>query len=123
MTPSTLSYLLAGVLLNAMAQLSLKMATQRLGVLSPEHGDVNAMLWRIAAQPAIWLGLACYAVSVLAWIVALSRTDVSLAYPFLSIGYVVTALAAWSLFGEALSPMRIAAIALICSGVVLLSRS
>ena len=123
MTPSTLSYLLAGVLLNAVAQLSLKMATQRLGVLSPEHGDVVAMMVRIAAQPAIWLGLACYAVSVLAWVVALSRTDVSLAYPFLSIGYVVTALAAWSLLGETLSPVRIAGIALICSGVVLLSRS
>lgn len=123
MTPSTLTYLLAGVLLNATAQLSLKMATHRLGVLSPEHGDLPAMLLRIAAQPAIWFGVACYAVSVLAWIVALSRTEVSLAYPFLSIGYVVTAVAAWSLLGETMSVTRIAAIALICSGVVLLSRS
>lgn len=123
MTPSTLTYLLSGVLLNAVAQLLLKAATRQLGVLSPEQGDVVGMLTRIAAQPAIWLGLTCYALSVIAWIVTLSRTDVSIAYPFLSIGYVITALAAWSMFGESLTVSRIAAIGLICLGVILLYRS
>ncbi|HEY4367741.1 MAG TPA: SMR family transporter [Steroidobacteraceae bacterium] len=123
MTPSTLSYLLSGVLLNAIAQLALKAATQRLGVLIPEPGALLAMGMRIMAQPAVWAGLTCYALSVMSWIVALSRTDVSVAYPFLSIGYVIATLAAWQFFGEVLSTQRVAAIALICVGVVLLSRS
>jgi len=123
MTPGTLIYVLAGVLLNAIAQLVLKAATRRLGVLSPEHGGLVDMGLRIVAQPAIWAGLLCYALSVVLWIVALSRTEVSVAYPFLSIGYVVVALAAWQFFGEALSTQRVAAIALICVGVVLLYRS
>ena len=123
MTPGTLLYILTGVLLNAVAQLALKAATRRIGVLVPEDGALLDMGLRIAAQPAVWAGLLCYALSVLCWIVALSRTDVSLAYPFLSIGYVITALAAWQLFGESLSAQRLSAIGLICAGVILLYRS
>lgn len=123
MTTSTLVYLLSGVMLNAIAQLALKAATVRLGGLFPEHGGAGEMLMRIAVQPGIWLGLACYALSVLVWVVALSRTEVSVAYPFLSIGYVLTALLAWPMFGETLTAMRIAAIVLICAGVILLHRS
>jgi multidrug transporter EmrE-like cation transporter len=123
MTPGTLAYVLTGVLLNAVAQLALKSATHRLGVLTPEHGGLVDMGMRIVAQPAVWAGLLCYALSVGFWIVALSRTDVSVAYPFLSIGYVIAALVAWQFFGEALSAQRVAAIALICVGVALLYRS
>ena len=123
MTPGTLAYVLTGVLLNAVAQLALKSATQRLGVLTPEHGGLVDMGMRVVAQPAVWAGLLCYALSVGFWVVALSRTDVSVAYPFLSIGYVIAALVAWQFFGEALSAQRVAAIALICVGVVLLYRS
>lgn len=123
MTRSTLAYLLAGVLLNAIAQLALKAATRRLGVLTPDYDNVVGIGLRVMAQPAVWAGLFCYVLSVALWIVALSRTDVSVAYPFLSLGYAVTAFAAWPLFGETLSLQRLAAISVICIGVVLLSRS
>jgi multidrug transporter EmrE-like cation transporter len=62
-------------------------------------------------------------VSVAVWIAALSRTEVSLAYPFLSLGYVVNAAAAWYLFGENLSPQRLLAVAVIILGVLLLART
>lgn len=123
MTRSTLMYLLAGVLLNATAQLALKAAARRLGELTPAYDNVVSIGLRVMAQPGVWAGLFCYALSVALWIVALSRTDVSVAYPFLSVGYAVTALAAWPLFGETLSVQRLAAIGVICIGVVLLSRS
>jgi multidrug transporter EmrE-like cation transporter len=60
--------------------------------------------------------------SVVIWIGALSRTPVSVAYPMLSIGYIVNALAAWYLFSEVLTPTRIAGIAVIIVGVVLVTR-
>jgi multidrug transporter EmrE-like cation transporter len=123
MNRAALCYVLAGVMLNAIAQLFLKAAATRLGPLTLQASGMPELLVRIAAQPRIWYGLTCYGVSVLLWIVALSRVPVSLAYPFLSLGYVVTALAAWQLFGEHLSAQRIAAIALICAGVALLYRS
>ena len=57
------------------------------------------------------------------WIVALSRVPVSVAYPMLSIGYVVNAIAAWYLLGEAVTPMRLAGIGIIVLGVFIVARS
>lgn len=119
----TFAYLFSGVMLNAVAQLALKAATNRIGTVSLAIPGLIDTAWRVAAQPFIWLGLGCYAVSVAVWIAALSRVEVSLAYPFLSLGYVVNAFAAWYLFGESLTPQRLLAIAVIVFGVWLLTRS
>ena len=112
MTLESFSLLLAGVLLNASAQLLLKAGTNAMP-LGPG----------LALEPHILGGLACYAVSVVVWIIALSRVPVSVAYPMLSIGYVVNAIAAWQLLGEALSPLRIAGIGVIIAGVFMVARS
>jgi multidrug transporter EmrE-like cation transporter len=112
MTLVSFSIILAGVLLNAAAQLLLKAGT-------------NAMPLglRLAIEPHILGGLACYVVSVVIWVIALSRVPVSIAYPMLSIGYVVNAIAAWALLGEALTPMRMAGIGVIVLGVFMVARS
>ncbi len=114
---------LTGVLLNAVAQLLLKAGTNQLGVISFTRDNALGLSWQIGTQPHIFAGLACYAISVVVWIMALSRVEVSIAYPMLSIGYVVNALAAWWLFGEALSAMRITGIGVIIVGVYLVARS
>ena len=68
-------------------------------------------------------GLGCYVLSVVFWILALARVEVSVAYPMLSLGYVVNALAAWWLFDENLSGTRLAGIGVILVGVWLVARS
>jgi len=123
MNRATLSYLLSGVMLNVVAQLCLKAATNRLGTVSLALAGLGDTILRAAGQPFLWLGLGCYGVSVAVWVAALSRTEVSLAYPFLSLGYVVNAAAAWYLFGENLSPQRLLAVAVIILGVLLLART
>jgi multidrug transporter EmrE-like cation transporter len=60
---------------------------------------------------------------VVVWILALSRVEVSIAYPLLSVGYVVNAIAAYYLFGEAVTPMRMIGIGVIILGVFLVARS
>ena len=104
--------LLGGVVLNAAAQLLLKAATRTSGVLVSDGGQVSwsAALQLLRAAP-LWVGLACYGVSVILWLGALSRVPVSIAYPMLSIGYVVNAFAAAFLFGEALTAGKIVGIA------------
>jgi drug/metabolite transporter (DMT)-like permease len=118
-------WVLSGVLLNAVAQLLLKAGASSAGHISLAAG--SPALWRIATglvqHPAILGGLVCYAISVLLWIVALSRVEVSIAYPMLSIGYVVNALLAWWLFGEDVNAQRWLGIGVIVIGVVLVSRS
>ena len=78
---------------------------------------------KVAAQPFILGGLACYAISVVVWILALSRVEVSVAYPMLSIGYVVNAVAAYLLFGEAVTLQRLVGIGIIVVGVYIVARS
>ena len=123
MSAVTWLLLLSGVGLNAAAQLLLKAATRASG---PLIADTGALSWqaavRLVGAAPLWGGLACYAVSVFLWLGALSRVPVSVAYPMLSIGYIVNAFAAAALFGEALSGAKLAAIALIVLGVVVLAR-
>jgi multidrug transporter EmrE-like cation transporter len=68
-------------------------------------------------------GAACYALSLVVWIVGLSRVPVSMAYPLLSVGYVLNALAAHYLLGEAVTLSRWMGIGLIIAGVFLVARS
>jgi multidrug transporter EmrE-like cation transporter len=117
------SLILAGVLLNAVAQLSLKAGTNALGVIGISKGQTLSLIFGVATQPYIIGGLTCYVFSVAIWIVALSRVAVSVAYPMLSIGYVVNAFAAWYLFGEVLSISKLAGIGIIIVGVYVVSRS
>jgi multidrug transporter EmrE-like cation transporter len=123
MNLSAFLLILVGVLLNAGAQLLLKAGVMPLGTLSVTLYNLLPTALRVLGQWPIVAGLACYVVSVGVWIVALSRVEVSLAYPMLSMGYVVNALAAWWLFGEALGPMRWAGMLLILGGVLVMYRS
>lgn len=123
MNPTSFLLILTGVLLNAAAQLLLKAGTNAVGAFSFTAGNILPIGLKIATQPPILGGLACYAVSVVIWIMALSRVEVSIAYPMLSIGYVVNAVAAWYLFGENLSVSRLIGIGIIILGVYIVSRS
>ena len=76
MNRTTFAYLISGVLLNAVAQLALKAATNRLGTVSLAFDGLAGTALRVGLQPFIWVGLACYGVSVAVWIAALSRIEV-----------------------------------------------
>ncbi|HXS54310.1 MAG TPA: SMR family transporter [Usitatibacter sp.] len=123
MTPLTFSLVLAGVLLNASAQLLLKAGTNRVGEFAYSLANVIPIGSKLALSPYVAGGLACYVVSVAVWILALSRVPVSVAYPMLSIGYIVNAFAAWALFGESLAAQKLVGIAFIVVGVFLVARS
>lgn len=117
------SLLMTGVLLNAGAQLLLKAGTNAVGVFEFSSSNILPVGMKLATEPHIVGGIGCYVISVVVWILALSRIEVSIAYPLLSIGYVVNALAAWYLFGEAVTPLRISGIGVIILGVYLVARS
>lgn len=123
MNPLSFSLLLCGVLLNAAAQLLLKAGTNAVGAFEFSRDNILPVGWKLASEPHIIGGLACYVVSVVVWIMALSRVEVSIAYPMLSIGYVVNAIAAWYLFGEAVTAMRMTGIGFIIVGVFIVARS
>ena len=123
MNAISFSLLMTGVLLNAGAQLLLKAGTNSVGVFEFSRDNIVPIGWKLATEPHIVGGLGCYVISVAVWIMALSRVEVSIAYPLLSVGYVVNAIAAWYLFGEAVTTMRMAGIGIIIVGVCVVTRS
>jgi multidrug transporter EmrE-like cation transporter len=123
MTWTAFSFLFTGVLLNAGAQLLLKAGTNVLGVVTLTRDNWVGEFGRMAVEPHVLGGLACYGVSVIVWIIGLSRVPVSIAYPMLSLGYVVNAIAAHYLFGESVTIARWLGIGFIIIGVWLVARS
>lgn len=123
MTPVAFALVLTGVLLNAAAQLLLKAGTTAIGHFDFTLANAVPIGLKVAFEPHIVAGLGCYVVSVVVWILALSRVEVSVAYPMLSLGYVVNAIAAYYLFGESVNAMRLTGIGVIIVGVVLVARS
>ena len=123
MRSADLALILTGVLLNAVAQLLLKAGSRAIAGVAFNFGNAWMLFERIAINPPIIGGLFCYGVSVVVWILALSSVEVSVAYPMLSIGYVINAIAAWMLFGEDLNTARLAGIGVIIVGVWLVARN
>ena len=107
--------ILAGVLLNALAQIPLKKGVQAAGGVSFALGP----LVKLFLQPWVLLGIAGYVVSLAIWLGALSKVDVNFAYPFLALGFLANALLARWVLGEPISPLRWVALGVIVLGVAL----
>jgi drug/metabolite transporter (DMT)-like permease len=112
-----------GVLLNALAQLGLKAATEVSGPLVAGDGSSWKRGLDLLVVPSLWYAVAAYGLSLIVWLVGLSRVPVSQAYPLLSMGYVINIGLAWWLLGEVPNAQRVAGIGIIVLGVVLVARS
>ncbi len=123
MTWAAFALVMTGVLLNAIAQLALKASVSDTGIISLDMQSLMSSAGSLVTNLWLWVGLICYGISVVVWILALSRVDVSIAYPMLSIGYIVNAIAASHLFNEPLGIGKVVGIGIIIVGVYVLARS
>jgi multidrug transporter EmrE-like cation transporter len=115
--------ILTGVGLNAAAQLLLKVATKPLAHVTTFNADtLGSSVGVLFRSMPFWIGMTCYGASLCVWLAALSKAPVSTAYPMLSLGYVVVAAISVAWLGEVMTPGKVLGIALICVGVVLVSR-
>lgn len=122
MNAQYLPLILFGVFLNAAAQLFLKKGMTEIGVFDFSFSSLPRTALAIMTNLPVLGGLFCYVVSVIVWLMVLSRVEVSYAYPLLSVGYIVTAIAGYYLFGEALTLTRVLGIFVIILGVYLVMR-
>lgn len=115
--------ILTGVMLNAAAQILMKMGTNAVGQFEFSAANIIPIGWKLATEWHIVAALFCYVISVVVWILALSRVQVSIAYPMLSLGYVAVAFATWAFMGEALTATKLTGIGVIILGVIILFRA
>jgi drug/metabolite transporter (DMT)-like permease len=123
MSVLTLSLILATVTASAIAQLALKlgMSSPAVAAAMPEGG--KALILAIATSPFVWTGLTIYGLSVLAWLWVLSKVDLSLAYPFVGVSFIVVMLFGIFLLQETVTPLRMVGTVLIAFGCILVARS
>ena len=117
------SLIFAGVMLNAAAQILMKAGTNAIGHFEFSAANILPIGCKLATEWHILTALFCYALSVVIWILALSRVHVSIAFPMLSMAYVVNAVAAWYLLGEAFNPTKLIGMSVIILGVIIISRA
>jgi drug/metabolite transporter (DMT)-like permease len=119
----SLGLILFTVVTNAAAQIMLKRGMISLGALNLAENGLVATAFSIVFQPFVFLGLSTFVISMASHLVVLSRVELSFAYPFLSLAYVIVAAYAYFIFGENVTALRVAGIATICLGTVLISLS
>lgn len=124
MNRSTLVLILANVVMTSLAQIVLKAGMSAPDVVRALSGGLRLpALATVFLHPWVIIGLALYAGAAVVWLLVLAKVDVSLAYPFVGLGFVVTMVLAWAFIGETVSATRIAGTLLIVAGVVVLARS
>ncbi len=111
------------VTLNALAQITLRKAMISNQELPSALSQLFGFAIAILLNPWFVAGIACYLVSIGLWLIVLSKTQVSLAYPLLSIGYIITAVIGYYWLNENVNLLRIGGIGFICIGIVFVSRS
>ncbi|HEY0941144.1 MAG TPA: SMR family transporter [Steroidobacter sp.] len=122
-----LALAIVSVALSALAQMAFKWGMSQAAVQHAVAASSSARwmqtLLPIVTSPAIIAGFALYAGSALLWLFVLARLDLSVAYPFVGLGFILTMLAGALLFHEPVTTTRIAGTLLVCVGVWLVARS
>lgn len=110
----TIALLLVAVALGVTGQIFLKQGVSTEGPIS----GINRGLIATVFKPLVLVGFICYGLSSLFWLVVLSRTELSFAYPMVALGYVLVVFLSWLIFKEGVTWARVVGLALICVGVV-----
>jgi drug/metabolite transporter (DMT)-like permease len=119
----TLAVILATVTASAVAQLALKMGMKAPAVAAAMPVGGKALVLAVATSPLVWAGLLIYGLSVGVWLWVLAKVDLSLAYPFVGVSFIVVMLFGVFLLDEQVTPVRIAGTLLIAMGCILVARS
>ncbi|WP_193335487.1 EamA family transporter [Devosia beringensis] len=115
---------LLSVTISAVAQVALKRGMSGPIVQRALDGsELVPKLIAVGMSPMVFLGLALYAVGAVVWLLVLAKIDVSQAYPFVGIGFLITLGFGVLLLGETVTLARIIGIAFVSVGIVVLSRS
>lgn len=108
--------------LTATGQGLIKHGVLEIGASPGQFRQLPAFLGRALTNPSVVLGLACAVFAALAWIMALSRTELSRAYPFMGLTFGVVLLLSALLFGERVPATRWLGVLVICLGIWLSAR-
>lgn len=120
MTLAGFILVLVSVTLSAIAQTAFKIGVTRVEIT--EAMGLMAKAMAFVFSPLVLLGLALYAVGTVLWLFALRQMDLSLAYPFVAISFVMVVLSGMLFLGEPAQASRFIGVGLIVLGLLVLAR-
>lgn len=113
----TIWLILISVVLGALGQVILKLGSNKLGAISLSLSTLATSITRLLKTPEIVIGLILFGTSFLLWIKVLSRSELSYAYPMVSIGYILVVILSYFLLDESFSWNKLMGIVIIVAGV------
>jgi drug/metabolite transporter (DMT)-like permease len=119
---SEIIIILTAVMLAVVGQILVKAGLNALGEVNFSSGIIQTYL-KIFLSPLVLIGTISYTFSVFVWIYALTKTDLSFAFPFVSLSYVLIILSSWLILGETIPLLRWIGVIIICLGVLIISRT
>ncbi|OYY49350.1 MAG: hypothetical protein B7X95_06660 [Methylophilaceae bacterium 17-44-8] len=123
MSTTLILLILCSVMLSSIAQIVLKTGMSNPGVLNAvQSGVAMQMITTISTNLYVIGGLTLYFASAAVWLLVLARVDVSFAYPFVGLGFVVTMLLAFFINGEVLSTAKVIGTLCIALGVAIMAQ-
>jgi len=115
-------YVAATILLTVYGQLVIKW---RVSTIVSERGETQSIMsfaLTLLMNPWVLSGFAAAFLASLTWMLAMRKLELSYAYPFMSLNFVLVLLAGAMLFGESVNRAKLAGVALIALGVIVSSR-
>lgn len=116
-------YILISVVTSTVGQLLLKQGMNVMGAITLSANQILSTTWKMVTNPYVFIGLAIYLAGTVFWMAALSRVDLSYAYPFASLSYVVMLVASWMMFDEKITLGRVIGTVVIGIGVLFIYRN
>jgi drug/metabolite transporter (DMT)-like permease len=113
--------LFSSIFLGVVAQVFIKRGLNSLDAL--DFSRVVESYVRVLFSPFVLVGLLLYFLGVFFWLYTLSKVELSFAFPFIGLSYVLVVLFSWVVLGESISYLRWIGVVVICLGVFLVSRS
>ena len=114
-------YVLISVCFNVFGQYSMKQGMIKFGEVTFDS-NIAVTIAKMFLMPNVLLGLFFYGISTIFWLIALSKIELNVAYPLLSIGYVLLMILSYFLLNESITLYKVIGTLLIVAGVTLLSR-
>jgi drug/metabolite transporter (DMT)-like permease len=116
--------IILSVLCSSVAQIALKKGmTQCDCSFAPQISNILPLISALALNLFVLTGVLLHILALFTWLYVLRHVEVSYAYPFISMGFVVVLLLSYLLFNESINIYRICGVALIIIGIFLIGKS
>ena len=115
--------ILLSILMSSTAHIFLKKGMMTHALNSVKSDGIISLVWTVGTNPWVMGGMFLHVSALVVWLLALSKVDISFAYPFLALGYVLVSAMAWIWLGEEISQMKLFGMGIIIIGILVLAKA